>query len=527
MVSADLNSLLESSSIRYQGKIPALSISGIAIDSRQVKPGDLFVALVGRETDGHNFIQDALKKGAVAVIGTRSSIGGSTPYLQVEDGRRALAYISAAFYGFPARKLTVIGVTGTDGKTTTSNLIYQILQTAGLQTGMISTVNALIGDRVLDTGFHVTTPEAPDVQRYLAEMVDEGLSHVVIEATSHGLDQQRVAGCEFDLAVATNVTHEHLDYHGTYENYLQAKGKLFTSLADTAPKGNGIPVTAVLNKDDSSFDYLSALIRNLGVGIKIISYGIQTAADLFAEDIEIKTDGLRFTAVSAGERMDINSTLSGKYNVSNCLAAVSATVMGIELDARFAVQGVASMKSIPGRMEAINLGQDFLAIVDFAHTPNALSNALQTARQLTQGKVIVIFGSAGLRDREKRRLMAEVSAKLADVTVLTAEDPRTEPLDGILEEMAAGIISAGGKEGGNFWRIPDRGNAIKFAVKMANPGDVVLACGKGHEQSMCFGDIEYPWDDRTAMTAALSELLSIPGPNIPYLPTRNVENKSF
>jgi UDP-N-acetylmuramoyl-L-alanyl-D-glutamate--2,6-diaminopimelate ligase len=521
MPTIDLRDLIKGISTRYSGEIPAVSIIGIALDSRQVIPGDLFVALKGGQTDGHLFIPNAVDQGAAAVVGTQSLEDMPVPYLQVEDSRRALAELSAAFFGFPTRELTVIGVTGTDGKTTTSNLIYQILRAAGIRAGMISTVNAQIGERVLDTGFHVTTPEAPDVQRYLAEMVAAGLSHVVLEATSHGLDQQRVAACEIDIAVVTNITHEHLDYHGSFENYRAAKGRLFTELAVTVPKAHGNPRLAVLNTDDSSFEYLSTLIQDLGTEINAITYGSQLGADLQAEDIVVDPGGLRFTAMTDDMEMEIVSNLIGEYNVSNILAAIAATVLGLKLKKRFAQQGIAALKAIPGRMEIIDHGQDFLAIVDFAHTPNALIRALQTARQLTKGDVITVFGSAGLRDQEKRRLMAKISAELADITIFTAEDPRTESLDNILAEMAAGAASAGGNEGQNFWRIPDRGEAIKSALRMAKAGDVVIACGKGHEQSMCFGEIEYPWDDRTAMHAALSEFLAVPGPQMPYLPTQD------
>jgi UDP-N-acetylmuramoyl-L-alanyl-D-glutamate--2,6-diaminopimelate ligase len=230
---------------------------------------------------------------------------------------------------------------------------------------------------------------------------------------------------------------------------------------------------------------------------------------------------LRFTTRIGEHYLDIQSNLVGEYNVSNCLAAIAATVEGLGLEGRAAQQGIADLQSIPGRMEVIDKGQDFLAIVDFAHTPNALKRALQTSRQLTQGKVIAVFGSAGLRDREKRRIMAQVSAQMADLTVLTAEDPRTESLDDILTEMAAGAKSQGGQEGETFWRVPDRGMAIKFALKLAKPGDVVISCGKGHEQSMCFGEVEYPWDDRIAMEAALTEHLGLSGPHMPYLPTQD------
>lgn len=502
------------------GEIPEVPVTGVVLDSRQVKVGNVFVALVGGRTDGHRFIPEAIEHGAAAVIGTQRIDDLLVPYLQVEDGRSALAQVSAAFYGYPARKLTVIGVTGTDGKTTTANLIYQILRSVGIQAGMISTVNAQIGERVLDTGFHVTTPEAPDVQRYLAEMVSAGLTHVVLEATSHGLDQQRISACEIDVAVVTNITHEHLDYHGSYEAYRAAKGRLFSELALTAPKTGGNPRLAVLNRDDSSYEHLLDLVQDLTPSVWVVTYGTGPGVRVRGKDILPTLEGIRFITEIGDEQLEIQSSLLGEYNVLNCLAAIAATVEGLHLQGRYAQEGIAAMQSIPGRMERIEMEQDFLAIVDFAHTPNALQRALQTARTLTQGRVIAVFGSAGLRDKEKRRMMAEISTEIADLSVLTAEDPRTESLDSILEEMAAGAALRGGQEGKTFWRVPDRGEAIRVALRLAKAGDVVIACGKGHEQSMCFGEIEYPWDDRTALRAALSELLGVKGPAMPYLPTQ-------
>ncbi len=397
------------------------------------------MALEGGSLDGHRFIPDALQRGAAAVVGTQPGpIESSVPYIQVRDGRQALAVLSAALFGFPARRMTMIGVTGTDGKTTTANLIYQILGSAGIRAGMISTVNALIGNEAIDTGFHVTTPEAPDVQAYLARMQAAGLTHVVLEATSHGLAQQRVAACDFDLGVVTNITHEHLDYHGSYEAYRAAKGLLFSGLADSAPKDFNPPRAAILNRDDSSFDYLSAI-----TGVPVLSYGLDERAPVRAEAIEWGPDGTRFMAAGqtlAGKayRFPVESRLVGAFNIANCLAAVAATAGALGLDPEAVQAGIAGLPGVPGRMEPIDLGQSFTAIVDFAHTPNALRRALEAARSLTSGRVIAVFGSAGLRDRAKRRMMAETSAELADLTVLTAEDPRTESLDAILAEMAAG-----------------------------------------------------------------------------------------
>jgi len=492
-------------------------IAGITSDSRLVQPGYLFFALEGGTTDGHNYVTAALEGGATAIVGTKPLTGLKVPYLQVNDSRVALPHLAAAFYGFPARRLIMIGVTGTDGKTTTTNLIYQILQAAGFKSGMISTINAVIGEQVLDTGFHVTTPDAPDVQRYLAQMAAAGLTHVVLEVTSHGLAQYRADACEFDVAVVTNITHEHLDYHGSYEEYRSTKARLFMSLGSTLPKLQGNPRKAVLNRDDSSFDYLSQISTGT-----LLSYGFHPDAEIRPVKIRHATDGLSFFTTGIGQQFPINCRLLGDFNISNCLAAITATVFALGVSPEAAQAGISSLQGVPGRMERINLGQNFTAIVDFAHTPNALQQALQSVRQLTHGRVIAIFGAAGLRDRQKRRMMAETSIELADLTILTAEDPRTELLDDILAEMTAGAISRGGVEGMTYWRIPDRGEAIRFAISMAQPGDVVIACGKGHEQSMCFGEIEYPWDDRTAMRAALSEHLVIPGPHMPYLPTQDL-----
>lgn len=526
MHSSRLSELLKEFPFPYMAAAGAdPQITMISADSRQIMPGGLFVALSGGSTDGHKFIPAAIARGAVAAIGELPLAAPGVPYVQVQNARQSLASLAAAFYDFPARKLTMIGVTGTDGKTTTCNLIYQILLSAGYKTGMISTVNAVIGTEVLDTGFHVTTPDAPEVQRYLAKMVEAGLTHVVLETTSHGWAQYRVDACEFDIGVVTNITHEHLDYHGSYENYRAAKARLFTSLAETLPKKHGNIRLGVLNRDDSSYEYLEKVTTT-----RKLSYGLSRVADLRSGNIIHIPGGLKFTVFGSGFNFEVNTHLYGLFNVSNCLAALGVTLVGLGIDPQTAAQGLANLPGVPGRMERIDLGQPFTAIVDFAHTPNALKVALETARSMlaqttdegsrSAGRVIAVFGSAGLRDREKRRMMAEVSAQLADISILTAEDPRTESLDQILDEMAAGARSRGGVEGQTFWRVRDRGEAIRLGLKLARPGDIVIACGKGHEQSMCFGTTEYPWDDRLAMRAALAQLLNIPGPQMPYLPTR-------
>jgi len=497
------------------GEPDSTIIKNVISDSRKIQPGDLFVATKGGKFDAHKFIPQAIKSGCMAVVGMEACTKFRVPYIQVENSRQSLAYLSAAFHDFPARKMTVIGVTGTDGKTTTCNLIFEILKSAHINAGMITTVNAVIGDEVVDTGFHVTTPDSPDIQRYLAEMVNRGLTHVVLETTSHGWAQFRVDACEFDIGVVTNITHEHIDEHGSYENYRAAKGRLFESLLLTKVKQRGNPRQGILNADDDSYEYLKSINP-----VNSKTYSLNSNADIYAENIHYNLDGLRFHAVALGWSVPIKSKLTGRYNVSNCLAALAATIFGLGIEPKAAAEGIESVKGIPGRMEFIDLGQKFTAIVDFAHTPNALLNTIETIRAFTSGRVIVIVGSAGLRDREKRRLMAEISARNADLTILTAEDPRTEPLEGILTEMALGAKGVGGEEGITFWRLPDRGEAIRFGLAQAKKGDVVVACGKGHEQSMCFGKTEYPWDDRTALKAGLSEILGISGPKMPDLPTQ-------
>lgn len=497
-----------------EGNIVDVIIKGIALDSRQVKAGDIFICLVGGTTDGHDYIQGAIKNGAAAVVGTKTLDSLTVPYLKVENSREAMAYLAASLYDFPGRKMTVIGVTGTDGKTTTSNLIYHILKSAGKKVGLISTVNAMIGDEIIDTGFHVTTPEAPQVQQYLAQMVEVGMTHVVLETTSHGLAQHRVTGCEYDVAVYTNVTHEHLDYHGSYENYLATKGLLIEHLSKTHNKLQGNPRYTVLNADDRSFEGLHPLVSH-----NWLAYSTQEKGDLNASEIQTHPASIDFTVNWHTQSLKVHCPMPGVFNVSNCLAALGATVGALGVDFTAAVNAIPSFTGIPGRMERIEMGQPFIAIVDFAHTPNALKVALETTRPMTKGRVIAVFGSAGLRDVEKRKMMAAESVQLADMTILTAEDPRTESLDGILEEMALSASQHGGKENENFIREPDRGMAIFKAVQMAGPEDLVIACGKGHEQSMCFGSVEYPWDDRTAMRAALAKVLQVYGPEMPKLPT--------
>ncbi|MFZ1596461.1 MAG: UDP-N-acetylmuramoyl-L-alanyl-D-glutamate--2,6-diaminopimelate ligase [Anaerolineae bacterium] len=494
-------------------------ITSITADSRQVRPGTLFVAIFGLRVDGHEFIGQAAAQGAAAIVGelppTESGAlsGAEIPYLQVANSRSALAWLAAAWHDFPARKLTVIGVTGTDGKTTTGTLIAHILRGAGRKVGLVTTVQADIGGHTLDTGLHVTTPDALDTQHYLAEMVKAGCEVAVLESTSHGLHQRRVDACEFDLAIVTNITHEHLDYHGTWDNYAAAKGILFQHLSASVEKG-GTTKTAVLNAEDASFPLLDAILSQGRSSLRRLTYGLQNGA-VQAADITHAPDCTTFTldlghsiydlglAVD-GLQTQITTRLIGDFNIYNILAAACSTLaLGVPLDVlRVAI---ASFDGVVGRMERLDEGQPFLAIVDFAHSPVSLQRALETVRPLVapEGRLIAVFGSAGQRDRAKRYLMGHIGGRLADLTVITAEDPRTEAIADISAEIACGCQDAGGQEGETYWRVDDRAAALAFACRLARTGDVVIACGKGHERSMCFGVTETPWNEQEAMRAAL------------------------
>ncbi len=480
-----------------------VKVEAITSDSRRVAPGSLFVAYRGVSADGHDFVRQAVDRGTVAVVAERKLSGVGMPLVVVPDGREALAHLSAAWHGYPSRQLTVVGVTGTDGKTTTCNLIHSILTAAGRRAGLVTTVNAVIGERVMDTGLHTTTPDAPDVQGYLAEMVAAGMEVAVLEATSHGLAQHRVTACDFDVAAVTNITHEHLDIHGSLKAYQQAKARLFQHL-EAGHRKPGVPKVAVLNADDDSYRYLHRIPAD-----RTLAYGIEDpvvgAADVLAVGIRRSASDTRFAVQSPEEDFELRTVLIGDYNISNILAA-TCVALALEVPVEAIQQGVWSVKGIAGRMERVDEGQDFTVLVDFAHTPNSLQRVLETARTLTEGRVIAVFGSAGLRDVEKRAWMGEIGGHLADVTVLTAEDPRTESLEAILDEMARGAERAGAVEGRTYFRIPDRAEAIQFAVDLARPGELVIACGKGHEQSMCYGTVETPWSEREALRAALRKV---------------------
>ncbi len=472
-------------------------------NSAEVQPGGVFVARRGLSVDGHQFIAQAVERGAAAIVGEVPDLDPGVPYACVANAQQAVGYLAAAYHGFPSRSLIVIGVTGTDGKTTTSTLIHSILMRhTGRKAGLISTIAADLGARTAETGLHVTTPGAPEIQALLAEMVSNGLTYCVLEMTSHGLAQGRLNGVDLDVAVMTNVTHEHLDYHGTFEEYRAAKASMFRMLMASERKGSQRKAS-VINGDDPSAGLFASIPAET-----VIRYGLGADCDLRATHIRQTDSGTAFDLACAEPwpvcGHEVQTRLTGDFNVMNALAAVAAG-LAVSASAADIVDGIASVEAISGRMQRINEGQSFIALVDFAHTPNALKNALEAARGLVApgGRLIAVFGSAGLRDREKRRLMADTAARLADFSILTAEDPRTESLDAILATMADAASAAGGVEGQTFLRVPDRGEAIYRACQLARAGDVVIVCGKGHEQSMAFGTIEYPWDDREALRSAL------------------------
>jgi UDP-N-acetylmuramoyl-L-alanyl-D-glutamate--2,6-diaminopimelate ligase len=494
---------------------PDVLLTGFVEHTDDVLPGKCFVARVRTGTDGHPYIGQAVAKGASLIIGQKPAETlkvdlGDTPYLQVSNSAIAEAWLAASWFDFPARQLVVIGVTGTDGKTTTANLIFSILGAANFKTGLLSTLRAAFGDIEEPLALHVTTPEAPVIQEHLRRMVDSGLTHCILETTSHGLAQHRVDAIDFDLAVVTNITHEHLDYHGDYEGYLAAKSKLFEGLTHKTinvktknPFKVNIQKTAVLNRDDSSFKHLLDLSS-----AKNLTYGLVNKADITARNVVYETEKTEFRLeLNQGASLNVKTPLIGQFNIYNILAAAGASY-SLAVQPSDIRSGIEAVENLTGRMERIDQGQDFLVVVDFAHTPNALEKTIAAVRNMTDGRVITVFGSAGKRDVVKRRLMAEVSTRKADLTILTAEDPRTESLEIILDMMVDGCRRQGGIEGLTFIRIPDRGQAIYHALTHAQAGDVVLICGKGHEQSMCFGAIEYPWDDVQATQTALTAFLN-------------------
>lgn len=474
---------------------PATEILGVTYDSREVRPGMLFAALRGSDFDGHAYIAAAIERGASAILAEEAE-DTTLPFILVENSRAALAPISAAFYGNPGRELTLIGLTGTDGKTTTSYLVRQILESAGLQTGVIGTVGIEIGDGSSHHLPHQTTPESNLVQGYLREMVEHGTTHAVIEATSHGLAMHRLDGTAFAVAGVTNITHEHLEYHRTIENYRRAKAILIERVS----VHGGV---VVLNADDAG----ARSMANYAHEDQVAWYSMQDAsADLYADTIVVDNNGVRFTLLVDGERHAVSLPLLGEFNVANALCAIGvARAVGVSVaDAVYALEDA---DGVPGRMNRVVEGQPFSVVVDYAHTPESLGKILALLRRLHEGhRVIIVSGSAGERDPFKRPLQGAVMAELADISIVTSEDPRNEDPDRIIEEIAAGAREKGAVDGVTLFTPTDRREAIRMAFELAHPGDCVVLAGKGHETSIIWGFEHRPWDEAAVAKEELRAL---------------------
>jgi UDP-N-acetylmuramoyl-L-alanyl-D-glutamate--2,6-diaminopimelate ligase len=478
------------------------------MDSRAVVPGALFVAVPGFDTDGHQFLSDAIARGATALLVQEDRrviweplLGNSgLAVVAVLDTRVALARAAAAFYGDPALKLGMIGVTGTDGKTTTVHLIAHVLESAGLPAGFLSSAafRSTRGEaRTNDS--HMTTLEAPFVQEQLASMVAADMRYAVVEASSHGLALHRVDACAFDVAVFTTLSRDHLDFHGTMEEYRDAKARLFRMLDESRPKP-GVPKAAVVNADDPESKYFLSQ-----TGAPPMTYGIDSPADVRAEGIEAVGLGARFRLVVRQGTADVSIALAGRYNVYNCLAATAVALsQGVAIDD--IARGLETFAGVPGHLELIDEGQPFRVVVDIASTPEALRRVLETLRPATEGRLIAVFGCAGERDPARRSGMGRVAGELADFAVLTNEDPRREDPDAIIEEIAAALRATGREERRDFVRVPDRREALRTAFARAQPGDTVLLAGKGVEPSIVIGTEAIPWNEAQVAREELGKL---------------------
>ncbi|MGB9802552.1 UDP-N-acetylmuramoyl-L-alanyl-D-glutamate--2,6-diaminopimelate ligase [Desulfofundulus sp.] len=484
--------LIEGQTCLAAGGNQQVEISGIAYDSRQVQPGFLFVAVEGFTTDGHRYVEQAISRGAVAVVVQKEiPLPSGIAYARVPDSRLALALLSARFYDYPSRKLKVIGVTGTNGKTTTTHLVAAIYRAAGHKVGLIGTIANRIGDRVLPV-VH-TTPESLDLQKLLAEMVAEQVTVAVMEVSSHALALKRVAGCSFDAGVFTNITQDHLDFHRDMDDYLAAKTILFRELGK-----DDKPAVAIINVDDSRAKKIVA-----ATSVPVFTYGLSLKAQVKARDVKVTPRGASFTVISPWGKRPVNLKLTGYFNVYNALAAVTAAVAaGIPLS--LAVEALESVEGVPGRFELVDRGQDFTVVVDYAHTPDGLKNILTTARAITPGRLITVFGCGGDRDTSKRPLMGEIAARLSDLAVITSDNPRTEDPGRIIAQVEEGVR----RVRSDYRVVPDRREAIRFALGVAAPGDTVIIAGKGHENYQIIGTTRYPFDDRIEASKALDEILN-------------------
>ena len=458
-----------------------LEIAEIAYDSRKVKPGTLFFAIHGEKTDGNKFVGDAIARGAAAIVSEEArpeSIPAEIPWIKVPAARKALALSAANYFGRPAEVLKLIGVTGTNGKTTTSYLVDSILRAAGCEVGLFGTIAYRLV-RESRPAIH-TTPESLELQNFLADVVHAGGTHAVLEASSHALALDRLWGCPFAVAIFTNLTRDHLDYHKTFDDYFAAKRRLFEGTGAAAP-GAG-----VINRDDAYGKQLA------GLATRTLTYGLEPGADITARKPALSFSGLEFTAETPIGKIEVRSPLVGRINVYNILAAIGAGV-ALDLAREVIAAGMTQLSSVPGRFERIDAGQPFLVVVDYAHTDDALRNLLSTAKELhAGGRIITLFGCGGDRDRTKRPLMGEAAGRSSDIVILTSDNPRSEDPLLIINDAIVGVQRTNAK----FLVEPDRERAIEIALDQARPGDIVLLAGKGHETSQVLRDRTIDFDDR-------------------------------
>ena len=461
--------------------LQGLMISGIQYDSRKVELGNLFIAVKGFQSDGHQYIRQALDNGAIAVmISDEAYCSNEYPWILVDDCRLAMAEISSAYYEHPSKKLKLIGVTGTNGKTTTTNLICHIIEAQGQKTGLVGTIHNRIGDRILEGSR--TTPEALELQQLFAQMVEEGIGYAVMEVSSHALELQRVACCDFDVAVFTNLTQDHLDYHETMENYCKAKTMLFRTLGAKGEKA-GLAKTAIINIDDPWSNHFM-----VASNAPVITYGIEKDGSWKAEQVQVTANGVQYVV----DDMPVQLHLNGNFNVYNSLAAL-AVGEALGFPVADVIKALEQVPGIAGRFQKVESDKDYTVIVDYAHTPDGLENVISTAKAFAEGRVITVFGCGGDRDRTKRPLMGKVAAKLSNYCVVTSDNPRTEDPEQILADILPGVQEYMTEAA--YTVEADRRKAISFAIAMAQPGDVVLLAGKGHENYQEINGVKHHFDD--------------------------------
>lgn len=479
-----------------------IQITDITADSREVKSGSLFICLNGAHVNGHDFVSSAVEKGACAVVASEKvQVPEGVTVVYVKDTRKAMEDIVPFFFDYPSRKLRMIALTGTNGKTTTTHVIAHILHKAGYKTGVIGTIHALVGDRELPT--HNTTPDVIDLQRLLALMVKEKVTHVCMEVSSHSLVLGRVAGCEFDTAVFTNLTEDHLDFHKTMDNYAKAKAILFGMVS--SPEYTKDLKSAWINKDDPYAHVMAEAVMN-PVRCPVGTYSMNDpSADLYASDIRFTARNSEFILHCKGRNYPVRTNLAGRFNIYNVLGAIGASV-GEGIPVEKIIEALQDFYSVPGRFELVDEGQKFGVVVDYAHTPDGLEKILLTAREITKGRIIIVFGCGGDRDRMKRPIMGNISGKYADIAIVTSDNPRTEDPVAITKEVEEGVKQAKAEKPAlEYEVIPDRRTAIQKAISLAQDDDLVIIAGKGHENYQILKDKTIHFDDREEARKALKK----------------------